>query len=459
MSRGIRRDITKTNLQVRGVYITLERQIKYGRTKGCAACFGDAKVHSPECRARFQDIVDNEAAQTAAASASEPNVEMREQAAGGPAPEDANMEPAESSAAQPTSSVVRTLEAEDDTSAKRQKLMAGMPILHETDVDVKMDAHKLVVLAAMPDDQGKWPQRVIDWDKKYYGAKSGTLLDTQKVYEGRLRELANIEKLEVAEPIQLLEPRVKSLEIVYGKWLDDVKGTPEDPDAVRSRLVATQVNTYASEDVTQATPPIKASRIIVSQAATKINAKGQHDCLIARHDIRVAFLHAKGSGRVVIIPPKGSAPPGIGWECVKAWYGTREASKCWRNEVTDTLIKEGCKAVVVAPMMFVSENHGYVTVCHGDDFLSCGSAAALDVVDRVLAAHFDTKILPRIGPTACGGEVTEGKHLGRTIRWSPQGSEWESNSKHVEDMVELCGLKLGPKGSTDADYEGDGKRM
>ena len=58
------------------------------------------------------------------------------------------MEPAVSSAAQPTSSVVRTMEAEDDTSAKRQKL-AGMPILHQTDVDVNMDAHKLVVLAAI----------------------------------------------------------------------------------------------------------------------------------------------------------------------------------------------------------------------------------------------------------------------------------------------------------------------
>ena len=62
------------------------------------------------------------------------------------------------------------------------------------------------------------------------------------------------------------------------------------------------------------------------------------------------------------------------------------------NEVTDTLIKEGCKAVVVVvPMMFVSENHGCVTVCHSDDFVSCGSAAALDEVDRVLTAHFHTK--------------------------------------------------------------------
>ena len=97
--------------------------------------------------------------------------------------------------------------------------------------------------------------------------------------------------------------------------------------------------------------------------------------------------------------------------------------------------------------MFVSENHGNVTVCHGDVFVSCGSAAALDEVDRVLTAHSDTKILPRIGPTAYGGEGTEGKYLGRTIRLSPQGFEWESNSKHVEDMVELCGLKLESKGA------------
>ena len=58
----------------------------HGGTKGCTACFGETTVHSPECRTRFQDIVDNEAAQTAAASASEPSVETPGQAAGGPAP-------------------------------------------------------------------------------------------------------------------------------------------------------------------------------------------------------------------------------------------------------------------------------------------------------------------------------------------------------------------------------------
>ena len=191
--------------QALGVYITLERQFKCGGAKGLCGIFGQSKVHSLECRARFQEIADNEAAQAAAASASEPSVETPGQAAGGPAPspnsghsggfcgvdqrpEDVNMGASESSAAQPTSSVVRTLENEDDASAKRQRLIAGMPILHEIDVEINVGAHKMVVLAAMPDDQEQWTQRVIDWDKKYYGAKSGTLLDTQKVCEGRLRE-------------------------------------------------------------------------------------------------------------------------------------------------------------------------------------------------------------------------------------------------------------------------------
>ena len=156
-----------------------------------------------------------------------------------------------------------------------------------------------------PTNQGNWTQRVIDWDKKCNEAESGTLLDSQKVYEGRFREsLRTSRSWRWQNPSSCKKPEHRAWRLFYGKWLDDAKGTPKDLDAVRSRLVATQVNSYVREDVTQATPPIKASRIIVSQVATKTNAKGQHDCLIARHDIRVAFFHEKGSGRVVIILPK-----------------------------------------------------------------------------------------------------------------------------------------------------------
>ena len=57
--------------------------------------------------------------------------------------------------------------------------------------------------------------------------------------------------------------------------------------------------------MTQATPRIKASRIGLSQSATRTHTQGQHHCLIARHDIIVAFFHAAGSGRVVVTPFRG----------------------------------------------------------------------------------------------------------------------------------------------------------
>ena len=74
-----------------------------------------------------------------------------------------------------------------------------------------------------------------------------------------------------------------------------------------------------------------------------------------------------------------------------------------------------------------------------------------------MTAHFDTKILLRIGPTPYGGEVTEGKYLGRPIRWSTQGFVWESNRKHVDDMVELCGLKQESKGAPSPITKATGK--
>ena len=78
--------------------------------------------------------------------------------------------------------------------------------------------------------------------------------------EDRIKELANVEKLKVAEN-KVQKARTQGSEIVHVRWLDDAaRGTPEDPDAVRSRVDATQVNTYDREDVVQATLRIKACK-------------------------------------------------------------------------------------------------------------------------------------------------------------------------------------------------------
>ena len=138
---------------------------------------------------------------------------------------------------------------------------------------------RTIVLAADPEERDGWTQQVVDWNRKRPEAKSrhlGHLFEPQNVSEDGTKELANAEKLEVAE-IMLQEARDQGSEIVYVGRLDDAaRGTPEDPDAVRSRVDAKQVNPYDCEDVVQATPPIKESRIILSPAATRPNAKDQH---------------------------------------------------------------------------------------------------------------------------------------------------------------------------------------
>ena len=91
------------------------------------------------------------------------------------------------------------------------------------------------------------------------------------VSERQIKELANIEKLEVAK-IMLQEARAQATEIVYAGWLDDAaRRMPEDPAADRS-----------SDDAI-----ITASRIMLSMAATKRHREGttlHSTCCLEKHD-------------------------------------------------------------------------------------------------------------------------------------------------------------------------------
>ena len=152
-----------------------------------------------------------------------------------------------------------------------------------------------------------------------------------------------------------------------------------------------------------ATTPIKTFRIILSMVATKGIEKEQH--------------HSTSGG----------------WRSMTTW-NEHETDKCW-EEVKNILMGE---LVVGVPKTFVSEKHGCVVVQRGINFPSSGSDAELNGTGCVRMAHSDTSA--------------------EELRWSLQGSEWKSNSKHVEHMARLWRLKLGSKGNTDAGHERNGER-
>ena len=251
--------------------------------------------------------------------------------------------------------------------------------------------------------------------------------------------------------------------LVHAKWLDDLKATAEDPDAVRSQLVATEINTYVREDDSQSTPSLLSSRLIVALAASKSGAAGSsaasRDRFIARYDIRVAFFHAPSAGQIAVVPPPGLSPPGIVRFLEKAMYGTSEASKCLGEQVVKVMTGNGFEEALVVPMTSYEPKEDVTSNCHGDDFLAEGTSAHLDVLDGILRANFDTKILPRIGPPGVGGAVTSGKHLGRTISWKPEGFTWDGGQGHVEDLHRLLGLTATSKGCSTPASKDTGKAM
>ena len=168
----------------------------------------------------------------------------------------------------------------------------------------------------------------VEHQKRIFGAETWVELDPRtRVQQGRQGELDNIERFGVRTVITLCEAKQRGLKLVCAKWLDESKTVSGDPTAVRSSLVATEINSYAREDVSQSTFPIKCFTLILSLASSRTDPSGQHNRPVARYDVRVAFLHDLAFGKIAVNPPKGLVESVCCWFLQKATYGTKAASE------------------------------------------------------------------------------------------------------------------------------------
>ena len=76
-------------------------------------------------------------------------------------------------------------------------LMAALPTLHETDLVAALAGSFLAHLGGKGDGDWQVIHAIVEWEKEYYTAKSGKLLDTERVQKGRQHELANIGRFKV----------------------------------------------------------------------------------------------------------------------------------------------------------------------------------------------------------------------------------------------------------------------
>jgi hypothetical protein len=149
--------------------------------------------------------------------------------------------------------------------------------------------------------------------------------------------------------------------------VDEMRDGPKGK-FVRSRLVATEVNTYHGDDVNAGTSPLSLVRLVVSLAASKVQPRA-----LAFHDASVAFFHAQLDEDIAVSrPPAGTARPGHVWQLNKALYGTRRASQLWQEYVADMFTKAGWRRLRVSAGLYYNDELGTATAVHGDDFLSEG---------------------------------------------------------------------------------------
>ena len=272
--------------------------------------------------------------------------------------------------------------------------------------------------------------------------RTGEPLPLDKVERARGRELDKMLEHNVKTDITWEHAKKLGLKIVKSRWVDGWKPLPDDPNGVRSRCVAQEMNTHNRDDVFSGTPPLKAHRMVVSAAATAKKGRSSRRKLIARYDVSVAFFHAAATGKIAVIPPKDLNQDML-WFLNKAMNGTREASKQWSKRIVEVATGCGFSEVLSVPGLFYHQEWEITMSCHGDDFLAEGEAKELDLLDEVMLSAFETKVLPRIGPPEFGGACEKGDHLHRVIKWSEKGFTWESDPKYARDLVKWAGLEGG----------------
>ena len=273
---------------------------------------------------------------------------------------------------------------------------------------------------------------------------TGHSLDPKEVARARGKEMQYIHDKRVWTKIPRARARQNGWPVIATRWIDIDKGDPQNPNH-RSRLVAKEFRRGAQDGVFAATPPLEAVRLLISDAATSDVGHGAGEKVIMVNDIARAFFEAPAKRAVCVELPAEALEEGEGdvvGYLQKSLYGTRDAAANFQAEVKRFMLGLGFEQSQYSASVFWHRARGLRTLVHGDDFMTTGL--------RENTAWFRKKLEGRFELKTCiiGGapdELREGRLLGRVIRWTPMGWEYEADQRHAELIVR--GLHLeGAKG-------------
>ena len=229
------------------------------------------------------------------------------------------------------------------------------------------------------------------------------------------------------------------------KW---VEGWKKDEESggwfVRSRLVGRDFRTKGEgvrNDLFAAMPPLEAKKVLFRMTAGERGwrrRRGEPEVKLMFIDVKKAHLNAVCEEDVwVELPPEF-------WEYgkyarLRRWlYGMRKAAAGWEDNYAGRLESVGFRRGIGAPTVFYNPKTGVRVVVHGDDFTFAGVRGELEKMRRRMAEWYEVKERGIMGSDE--GELKEVVILGRTVRWTREGLEYEADGKHRKTLMRMMGI-------------------
>ena len=274
----------------------------------------------------------------------------------------------------------------------------------------------------------------------------GGELPMELVREGRREEMQGFAQRRVYDVRPRWEATSRGLKVVGVRWVDTLKG-----GKARCRLVCQDFNNdkNKTDEMFAPTPPLMATRWLCSCAASQ-GTGGLGRKTLMTIDFSKAFLYGEMRREVYIeLPDEDSrkyTSDVIGL-LNKSMYGLRDAPQIWQGVVRSMLESRGFKPLIGTQCMYVHPRTGLAIVAHVDVFLVLGSEAELRELLLDLQREYEcTGQLLGLGEY----DVRDLKFLGRRIRLTGEGIEWEGDPKHAPAFVEKLMEEFGgsdPDGS------------
>ena len=119
----------------------------------------------------------------------------------------------------------------------------------------------------------------------------------------------------------------------------------------------------------------------------------------------------------------------------------RKAAAGWEDNYAGKLESAGFRRGIGAPTVFFDPKTGVRVVVHGDDFTFAGVKSELVKIRRRMAEWYEIKDRGIMGSEE--GESKEVVILGRTVRWTSEGVEYEADGKHRRALMRMMGMDEG----------------